>query len=942
MRVRHECTRLASHYCYPLEQINSCEIAGFEDYQCLRRHFEKHARHNVQHPPEMVSPRDWNAAGEDFAGISLKGKLSFRHTNVGPLFQLQLKPLRGERSCRFQRAFGGDRFLYLSVPALAASKLPSHLKGQLVNIQSSYKEWLRREKRFLGCTWANLLVEKKAKKPGRFLHDDEVRGQSLVLFATEVAQRSAPKPFTRKEDHKCLAQSTISLDDIINWFLPTQANLGQLQCKAYARLELGFTKTLPTLTFLPSQIREVPDILADGTAESTSFLERGQRLRETFDPKAPKVMNDGCSRLSVGAARQIVQDLGLAERPPKVFQARIGCWKGLWMVHAQNLSVERQNDIWIEVTPSQRKFHRHPEDLEDDTFDPKRTTFEVVAWSLPPTPARLSPTLIPILVDRGVHEQALHELYQASLVHERKGMMDAAQNPLLLYRWVYSKASVIQDDQEDSQKMWLGSLPFPKPKAALYLLEHGFLPYELPYLAKLVRDLMQKHLSDLKKYLKPRVGRSVSVFAIADPVGCLNPGEVHLAFSENFVDEQSGFNSIGFHDIELVVCRQPALRGSDMQKVRGIFKPELRHLLDVIIFPSRGVFPLAERMQNGDYDGDVFWVTSDPAIVDNFKNTPSPPSLPSPESFGIQVDDRKLDDTFVSSNKKAIREFLDFNLNFRCQQDVLGICTDFHNSFTYAEGSIRSTGVEALADLHDLLVDSSKMGYTFTEDKWKNFLATNPRITHKSPEKPLHKRLLGGESVEDIRSSVPKSAVDRILLQTVIPAADAIVAEVQDLWKKESIKDEALSRPLRAVHQLAEVESDYHDDLKLLVEEIRKIHSTWNLNIHGNTDNTKLVACIEECHNAFRSLMPTTVFWNLHQEMQILLSPSPTAWDLLKASVAYDEYPDGAFAFRMVGKELGFLKAWSIEGARTISPLFYTNMKQKSIKHIPVEEHDEN
>ena len=218
--------------------------------------------------------------------------------------------------------------------------------------------------------------------------------------------------------------------------------------------------------------------------------------------------------------------------------------------------------------------------------------------------------------------------------------MDAAQNPLLLYRWVYSEASVIQDDQEDSQKMWLGSLPFSKPEAALYLLEHGFLPYELPYLAQRVRDLMQKHLSDLKKYLKPRVGRSVNVFAIADPVGCLNPGEVlHLAFSENLVDEQSGFNSIGFHDIELVVCRQPALRGSDMQKVPGIFKPELSHLLDVIIFPSRGIFPLAERMQNGDYDGHVFWVTSDPAIVDGFKNTPSPPSLPSPESFGIQVDD---------------------------------------------------------------------------------------------------------------------------------------------------------------------------------------------------------------------------------------------------------------------------------------------------------------
>ena len=198
-------------------------------------------------------------------------------------------------------------------------------------------------------------LRKGRKSHGRFLHDDEVGGQSVVLFATEAAQRSAPESFTCKENHKCLAQSTISVEDIINWFLPTQANVGQLQCKAYARLELGFSKTLPTMTFLPSQIREVPDILADGTAESTRFLEKGQRVRESFDPKAPKVMNDGCSRLSVGAARQIAQDLGLAERPPKVFQARIGCWKGLWMLDVQNLPVEHQDDIWIEVTPSQRK-----------------------------------------------------------------------------------------------------------------------------------------------------------------------------------------------------------------------------------------------------------------------------------------------------------------------------------------------------------------------------------------------------------------------------------------------------------------------------------------------------------------------------------------------------------------------------------------------------------
>ena len=321
---------------------------------------------------------------------------------------------------------------------------------------------------------------------------------------------------------------------------------------------------------------------------------------------------------------------------------------------------------------------------------------------MPATSARLSPTFIPILIDRNVPAQALHDLFKASIAYERQNLIGAAQNPQLLYSWVFSKASVLPDEQKDNGAEWLGSLPSSNAKVALNLLEQGFVPRESPYLAGLVRGLMQKHLSDLKKYLKPRVGRSVNVFAIADPLGCLSPGEVHLAFSENFVDGQSGSNDIMLHDVELVIGRQPALRGSDMQKVRGIFKPELKDLLDVIVFPSKGVFPLAERMQNGDYDGDRFWVTWDPAIVEN---------------FGIQVDDRRMGDTFITSNTKATREFFGFNFSFRCQQGLLGRCTNFHNSFAYEVGSLKSVGVEALADLHDLLVDSSKMGYTFTEDK---------------------------------------------------------------------------------------------------------------------------------------------------------------------------------------------------------------------------------
>jgi len=38
--------------------------------------------------------------------------------------------------------------------------------------------------------------------------------------------------------------------------------------------------------------------------------------------------------------------------------------------------------------------------------------------------------------------------------------------------------------------------------------------------------------------------------------------------------------------------------------VKVVFHPKLKHLIDVVVFPTRGTFPLAGKLQGGDYDGD--------------------------------------------------------------------------------------------------------------------------------------------------------------------------------------------------------------------------------------------------------------------------------------------------------------------------------------------------
>ena len=155
---------------------------------------------------------------------------------------------------------------------------------------------------------------------------------------------------------------------LIKWFIPLKLNGDRDQDKLFSRLELGFSKTTPTVEFKPLQIKEIGDQLADSTPETDPYLARGQYQPKHLGQK--KVMNDGCSHISLAAAKLIAEELGIQGPSPTAFQARIGCWKGMWFTDQRNLDhdVEEEN-IWIEVTPSQAKFTRHSEDHSDELFD---------------------------------------------------------------------------------------------------------------------------------------------------------------------------------------------------------------------------------------------------------------------------------------------------------------------------------------------------------------------------------------------------------------------------------------------------------------------------------------------------------------------------------------------------------------------------------------------
>src|SRR5689334_15150160 len=50
---------------------------------------------------------------------------------------------------------------------------------------------------------------------------------------------------------------------------------------------------------------------------------------------------------------------------------------------------------------------------------------------------------------------------------------------------------------------------------------------------------------------------------------------------------------------------------SDFRLLEAVDIPELHHLKDVIVFPTRGVRPHALEIGGGDLDGDLYFVTWD-------------------------------------------------------------------------------------------------------------------------------------------------------------------------------------------------------------------------------------------------------------------------------------------------------------------------------------------
>ncbi|KAK7535212.1 RNA dependent RNA polymerase-domain-containing protein, partial [Phyllosticta citribraziliensis] len=947
-KYRWEYVRVAQTIGSDPDDLIETRPGSAQDYENFwSRLMQNEACQDQSSSVQRSSQKAWEAA--NFENVKLKGSLSFNTSNTGPLFKLHMQALRTETSCRFQRAFGGDRFLYIEVPPLDA--LPSHLKEQYGYLPERFVEWLRMPKHFLGRNWTVFFVDPLQPKK-RKGESTEMRGFSVLLFAMNGCDLDRK---TQKVSSRAPRQA-MSPFDLLNWFMPfvDERNASQPFPKAFARISLGLTTTTPTLSFKPSEVRYVLDIVADDTPEDDEFNDPALEWPKD-QTKERRVMNDGCARISVGAAQQLWKNVGRGGPLPSTFQGRIGGAKGMWSISAAS-DTQNPNDreIWIEVTESQRKFWPHKDDRDDSLYDPQRLTFDLHSITDQASSSKIYLSFFPILLDRGVPGETLTGLVGRYMDQERTKLVESSEDPVSLRKWVNDQNSTKEERNREDDIRYQGAMPTSHHEKLVLLLESGF-DTSCPYVSDIAEKFVSTSLQELRMNVRIPLPRCTYIKGVADPLGVLEPGEIHLCFSQSLTDDASGESIPFLRDRSVLVARNPALRRSDIQKVKTTFRFDLAHLRDVVVFPTKGKYPLAGKLQGGDYDGDTFWICWEPDLVEPFKNAPAPLQDPAPRDYGIEVDKRSLKDLLLKesspSKRPSIQNFLWASFEYRCKTNLLGQTTKLHERICYMENTIDSPKINALADLHDLLVDSSKNGYSFDQNAFERFKITSLDL-RKQVKEPAYERARKLDKLEKGKLTESKkltkmryqkdNITDKMYFESIEPHTRETFKVVTDHFKSMRVDvDEDLLAPYKAIEEDGGEMSEIADELKQLEKAIRQVKDRWNAVIHGRDfDHPKqgesYTDSVNDCFAMFVAIRPTNLTHPVVKCWTRSLTGAPSDWELLKASALYKHWRDKSlsFVFAMAGKWLCWIKASKATDSRLLVLPMWANMKPRRIKKV--------
>lgn len=177
---------------------------------------------------------------------------------------------------------------------------------------------------------------------------------------------------------------------------------------------------------------------------------------------------------------------------------------------------------------------------------------------------------------------------------------------------------------------------------------------------------------------------------VMDEAGVLAPREIFLQYT----DPETG--DIRKVEGPVVVGRSPSLHPGDIQPLTCVYKEELSHLVDVVVFANNGPRSVPSMLSGGDLDGDTYQVLWEKSLL--------------PEMPGHPPMDYQAPKPVVLDRNVQITDIQKFFVSY-IKNDKLGRIANAH--VAYADKTplgIFSPECLELAELHSAAVDFAKTG----------------------------------------------------------------------------------------------------------------------------------------------------------------------------------------------------------------------------------------
>jgi hypothetical protein len=793
---------------------------------------------------------------------------------------------------------------------------------------------------FLGRTWKQFHIqEKKSKKRG---DADATRSgaHNLYFFATGGDKGKLPQ---------------LSLRDILDPALPFAENMLKPLGKSFARLDLFASRTSEAFQVNPNEIEWVDDDYATEDPPDTQFNNEQYALEfeanEVYRKKT--VMNDGCSEVPAWTLRQIGTALKLGYTPSA---AQFRCAGAKGMIFRDRTADEDEEhsyfpprDFKLRITKSQSKVVPKKLDSTVGVHHKAFYTLRINAVSHVIGPSFLYTDFLEILVACGVLPVDIEKLVLRQANSFSEELLSAIESRERFRLWIDEQSFALGETRRDDDIAMRAGFPLSGIEKAIQMLESGFEPTEFAPLANTIQSEIKLWTDFMIRAFKLMLPRSTMAYAIADKSGILEPGEVHLCFSNTFHDRTTT-TSWSALDCSVLIGRNPAARASDIQRRKAVYKQELSHIQDVIVFSKKGPRPLADKLSGGDYDGDKFWVCWEPLLVKSFKNVPAPQQLPDPTTLGIEVDKRQLGDVVQDpQSEEQLREFVRIGTESRMRSNWLGVMTLIHKRVVHIEGLLTPRAIK-LTNMKDLLMDSDKNGFIFRQEALEAFKKDNDLLNLPTPAYFEYTNSKDPDDEDSTKYESPKytNIVDRIYFWTLKPRFEATLRlAVQKLGKDSSPFDPRLTAFYNDMEVDAQTNPTIRAELNHLERKLQELRVLWAecMSRFWAAKNTKQhkkaselwQAAIVDCREFFCSIEP--VAGDSDPTIKEWMRPcghALTIWVRLKASALAKFHRSNSMWYNIAAAELCQLKVDSLEQSRTLTKSAYMALVPRKRKRVLV------